>query len=78
MKVITAKGNEFECESITFIPSPPRVYLHIVGKGTDEVARVFYEEGQLPINGYPAFTAVQSVSSEGTARVKVSLKIEGT
>lgn len=76
MKVITAKGNEFECESITFIPSPPRLYLHLINTSVSD-ATVLYEEGQLPIEGYPAFNAVQSISTEGTARTKVSLKIEG-
>ena len=74
MKVITAKGNEFECDSITFIPSPMRLYLHIVGASMADVAPVFYEEGQLPIEGYPLFNHVQAISSEGAARVKVSLK----
>ena len=76
MKVITAKGVEFDCESITFVPTPPRLYLHLVNASMRE-ASVFYEKGQLPIEGYPAFNTVQSVSSEGAARIKVSLKVEG-
>ena len=73
MKVVTAKGKEFDCDSITFIPSPPRLYLHLMNVSLSD-AMVFYENGQLPIDGYPIFQNVQSVAVEGTARVKVSLK----
>ena len=74
MKVITAKGVEFECDSVTFIPTPARLYLHLVNVSAGDVAKVFYENGQLPIEGYPAFNNVQCVVSEGAARVKVSLR----
>lgn len=74
MKVKTAKGKEFNCDSVTFIPSPPRLYLHLVNVGLEEVTTTFYENGQLPVEGYPIFQNVQSISSEGAARVKVSLK----
>lgn len=73
MTVRTAKGKEFECDSITLIPSPPRLYLHIVNVSMED-ATVFYEDGQLPIDGYPIFNKVQCVVSEGAARLKVSLK----
>lgn len=72
MKVITSKGTEFECELITSIPSPQRLYLHLVNTSVEEVTRVFNEE--LPIDGYPFFTAVQAISLEGGMAVKVSLK----
>lgn len=72
MKVITANGTEFECEAITFNPSPPRLYFHLINTSVETVARVFSKE--LPIEGYPFFNTVQSISPEGSASVKVSLR----
>ena len=77
MKIKTSKGIEFECEAITSIQSPPRMYLHLTNTGLEEVYRVFSDKTQLPIVGYPAYNAVQSISAEGATSVKVSLKIEG-
>ena len=72
MKITTAKGTEFECEALSVIPSPQRLYLHLVNTSVEEATRVFNSE--LPIEGYPFFTAVQAISSEGAASVKVSLR----
>ena len=72
MKVITSKGTEFECEAVTFNPSPQRLYLHLINTSVETATKVFNEE--LPVEGYPFFTAVQAVSSEGGTAVKVSLK----
>ena len=74
MIVRTALGKEFECDSVTFIPTPARLYLHLVGVSAEDVMAVFNEGGHLPIEGYPVFRNVQSISSEGAARVKVSLR----
>lgn len=74
MTIKTAKGNEFDCDSVTFIPSPPRLYFHLVNVSLGEVMTTFYEKGQLPVEGYPMFTNVQCIVAEGAARVKVSLK----
>lgn len=78
MQVKTSAGNTLECESITSIPSPPRLYLHLINTSIETVNKIFVEENQLPLQEYPAFTEVQSISQEGSARVKVSLRIEGT
>ena len=78
MQVKTSAGIPLECESITSIPSPPRLYLHLINSSIEDANRIFIEGNQLPLQGYPAFTEVQSISQEGSARVKVSLRIEGT
>ena len=78
MQITTSTGTILECESITSIPSPPRLYLHLTGISTEDATSIFDTPGNLPVNGYPAYTEVQSVSQEGAARVKVSLKIKGT
>ena len=78
MQVKTSVGNILECESITSIPSPPRLYLHLINTSIETANKIFVEENQLPLQEYPAFTEVQSISQEGSARVKVSLRIEGT
>ena len=77
MRVKTAKGKVFECEAVTSIPMPPRLYFHLVNTSVEEVEETFSDISQLPIDGYAPFNAVQSISPEGAASVKVSLKIEG-
>lgn len=72
MKIITATGKEYECEAITGIPEPPRLYLHLIDVDLEEIESTF-QDG-LPIEGYPAYTKVQAVSPEGESRVKVSLR----
>ena len=76
MKIKTALNKEFDCEAITMNPSPPRLYLHLVNTGMEEVNTIFGNNKHLPIEGYPAFNAVQSISPEGVTSVKVSLKME--
>ena len=77
MELKTSKGMTLECEAITSIPSPPRLYLHLVNISLEDAKAIFAGDN-LPIQGYPTYTVVQSISLEGAARVKVSLKIEGT
>lgn len=74
MRITTAKGTEFECSAITSIPSPKRLYLHIVNTTIETVRSVFLDPEELPIKNYPAFDTVQSISSEGYRAIKVSLK----
>ena len=74
MIVKTAKGVELECDSITSIPSPARLYLHIVNMDMATANSIFSGSEQLPIEGYPSYTEVKSIISEGSARVRVSLK----
>ena len=74
MIIKTSKGTEFECEAITSIPSPPRMYLHLIRTSVEEVTNVLSKE--LPIEGYPFFNTVQAISPEGAAAVKVSLRGE--
>ena len=72
MIIKTAKGTEFECEAMSSIQSPPRLYMHLIKTSVEEVTKVLSEE--LPIEGYPFFNTVQAVSPEGAAAVKVSLR----
>ena len=72
MIVKTSKGTEFECESITMLPVPARLYLHLVNTSVEYAEKVFSDE--VPIEGYPFFNAVQAISSEGGSAVKVSLR----
>ena len=76
MKIKTAKGIELECDSITSIPSPSRLYLHLVDIDMATANSIFSDSEQLPIEGYPSYTVLKSIISEGSARVRVSLKGE--
>ena len=76
MKIKTAKGIELKCDSVTSIPSPMRLYLHLIDIGVEAAVEIFGDRTQLPIEGYPLFTVLQNVSPEGPTRVKVSLKGE--
>ena len=76
MKIKTAKGIELECDSVTSIPSPMRLYLHLLDIGAEAAAEIFGDRTQLPIEGYPLYTVLQNVSPEGPTRAKVSLKGE--
>lgn len=76
MKVTTAKGIELECEAITSLISPQRLYLHLINIGAETAVEIFGDSAQLPLEGYPLFTALQGVTPEGPTRVKVSLKGE--
>ena len=77
MIIKTAKGKEFECDSVTYIPSPQRLYFHLINTSIADVSVTLDDKDQLPFENYNAFNAVQSISPEGTGRVKVSLRIEG-
>ena len=74
MIIKTSKGTEFECEAITSIQTPPRLYLHLINTSVEDVQAIIPNE--LPIVGYSYYTAVQAVSSEGGSAVKVSLRGE--
>lgn len=74
MTIKTSKGTEFDCEAITSIASPARLYLHLINTSVEDVSRVIPNE--LPIDGYPFFNAVQAISTEGGSAVKVSLRGE--
>lgn len=76
MKIKTAKGVELKCDSVTSIPSPMRLYLHLIDIGVEAAAEIFEDRTQLPVEGYPLFTELQNISPEGPTRVKVSLKGE--
>lgn len=78
MKVKTAKGVEFDCDGILPLNTPPRLYLHLFNTSVEAVREVLEEDGQLPIEGYPLYNAIQSITSPSPSWVKVSLKIEGT
>lgn len=77
MKIKTKTGTEFECDMVAENPSPPRLYLHILNSSVGEVAAAFTDASELPIDGYPDYTAFQSVSvtPEG---VNVTMKKPGT
>ena len=77
MIIKTATGKEFECSAITENLVPRRLYLHIVGATIANVNSVFSSDDELPIEGYKYYDTVQSISSEGQLKVKVSLKKNG-
>lgn len=72
MTIKTSKGTELECEAVTYNPMPSRLYLHLVNTSVEATEEIFSKE--LPIEGYPLFTVVQAISSEGGSAVKVSLR----
>ena len=75
MIIKTSKGTELECEAITSIQTPQRLYLHLVNIGIERATQIMNEE--LPIQNYPLFTILQSIASEGSSNVKVSLRTGG-
>ena len=78
MIIYTALGTAFECEAASSIQTPPRLYFHLVNTSMNVVQSAFQNPSQLPVQGYDGFTVLQSISSEGEDRVKVSLKKPGT
>lgn len=74
MTVKTATGKELEADYLVFNPVPPRMYLHFPGYAMAETAAIFLNPAELPIDGYPDYTAVQSIA-DANGGVNVTLKI---
>ena len=77
MTIRTATGRELECDSLVSIETPPRLYLIFAHMSLADVASIFANHAELPVDGYEAFDAFQnmSVAPDG---IRVTLKKEGT
>lgn len=73
MTVRTPSGKAFNCDMVSEIPSPPRLYLHLTNTTVNEVMLAVSGEDGLPIIGYEDFRYLQSVST-GPFGVNLALK----
>jgi len=62
MTVKTATGKELNPEMVVQNPEPPRLYLHFNDESMQEIGMVFLNPDELPLEEYPTFTQVQSIS----------------
>lgn len=72
-KIKTATGRELDCDMAVVNPDPPRLYLNIRNTSLSEMMQVFSNPTELPVEGYPKFGSLQSVSDAYDA-VSVALK----
>lgn len=74
MTIETKTGKSYLCDLAVENPSPPRLYLHITGTTVAKAALVFTNEAELPINGYPAYTAFDSMNVTPDGGINICLK----
>ena len=77
MIITTKTGKTFESDMVAENPSPPRLYLHILGTPLGTLAGIFTSPEELPIDGYPDYVQFQSISVTPDG-VNVTLKKTGT
>ena len=73
MTVTTATGKELNPEMVVQNPEPPRLYLHFNGVSMYEIGAILLNPEELPLEEYPTFTQVQSISQNNPS-VIVALK----
>ena len=69
----TATGKEFASDYATSLANPPVAFVRVVGSDMETVQEVFSDSAELPINLYPQFHTVDSITDENTA-IKLILK----
>ena len=74
LTITTYTGKTFECDLAVENPSPSRLYMHIVNCSLSDVARTFTDEAELPIEGYPAYTAFDSMNVTPDGGINICLK----
>ena len=62
MTIKTSQNKTFNCDLAVTSPNPPRLYLHIVDADIADVAKVFTDKTELPIEGYPSYTEFDSMN----------------
>ena len=62
MKVTTATGKELNPEMVVENPTPPRLYMHFSNESMQEIGMIFLNPAELPLEEYPTFTQLQSIS----------------
>lgn len=77
VKITTAKGKQLEADKVTTVKNPPLLFANIVNTPVADVAKIFTNPKELPIEGYPDFTEFQSLSIS-TNGVQIVLKKEIT
>jgi len=74
LKIRTATGKEFDCNVVTASKEPPRLYVYVVNAQAKEAALVFTDETELPLEGYPAYTAFDSMNMTPDGGINICLK----
>lgn len=62
MTVTTATGKELNPEMVVENPTPPRLYMHFNGASMYEIGAILLNPEELPLEEYPTYTQVQSIS----------------
>lgn len=62
MTIKTSQNKTFNCDLAVTSQNPERLYLHIVDADIADVAKVFTDKAELPIDGFPDYTAFESMS----------------
>lgn len=74
MTITTAKGKEFNADLAVESTNPERLYVHIINTSVAVIAAVFTNSDELPVQGYPAYTAFDSMSITPSGGVNICLK----
>lgn len=73
--IITATGKHLDSDKVTTVKNPPLLFANIVNKPVSEVAMIFTNPEELPIEGYPDFTEFVSLSISSNG-VQITLEKE--
>lgn len=71
MTVTTATGKELNPEMVVTNPEPPRLYLHFNGVSMYEIGAILLNPEELPLEEYPTYTQVQSISQNPSVIVSL-------
>lgn len=73
MIIHSTSGKEFECDMVSEIPIPPRLYLDLTNTTIADVATAITGENGLPFVEYPEYRFVQSIAMSPVG-VNITLK----
>ena len=71
MTVTTATGKELNPEMVVANPEPSRLYLHFNGVSMYEIGAILLNPEELPLEEYPTYTQVQSISQNPSVIVSL-------
>lgn len=77
VNIKTATGKRLEADKVTTVKNPPLLFANIVNKPVADVAKIFTNPKELPIEGYQDFTEFQSLSISING-VQITLTKEST
>lgn len=73
MKLTTATGKKFSCDSVTTSSDKKCLFLHLTKTDPHLAAATFSDPAELPLEGFPNYTKLSTLSIQTNGRINVCL-----